>query len=483
MAQEILGGEREWLMAHMGKRYGNSRLSPRPWTWPLTTRLAPALALALILAAPLAEARATARATAGQPERQQLEALQRRIEEARKRRQDLQEERQALQREAARISGELVRMAAKMQALEQRLSEAERRIAELERKRGELLSRLLANREVMARLLAALQRLRRDPPPPFVTSPDDVLKAVRGALMMGAVLPGLDARARRLKDDLESLARLRERLRSAREERQRDLLRLRETAGRMQGMLRLKQDLLARTRRQLAQQSERLARLMRQASTLEELLSALERERRQRVQEPSPQEKRTGPGTAKGGQPPGQAQGAETSDPPTPQASPEQPAPPPRRLALAPFASLRNRLPWPAQGRKLAGFGQRTELLGKARGIYLATRPHAVVTAPVNARVEMAGPFRTYGKLVILDVGGGYRILLAGLAGLNVKTGDWVRAGEPLGRMGERPAPATIIGKRIEPGRPILYMEIRQHNRLRDPAQWFVRSRRQAYRQ
>ena len=409
------------------------------------------------------------------PELEQLQELKRRIEEAKERHHGLREERKALQEEAARISAELVQMAARMQALEQRLSRTERRIAELKEKRGELMTRLLANRELMIRLLAALQRLRRDPPPPFVTSPEDVLEAVRSALLMGAVLPQLDARAQELKAGLEQLQRLEHQLQEEREKRSRDLARLRETSGRMQGMLRLKEELLAHTRRQLLEQTKRLARLLRQARTLEELLAVLERERRREERgKRKPQRKGEGPA---------QRPGIPTPATPEKPEGRKPPAPPPPRLALADFARLKNRLPWPAQGRKLAGFGERTPLPGRARGIYLATRAGAVVTAPVNARVEMAGPFRTYGKLVILDVGRGYRILLAGLATLDVKTGDWVRAGEPLGRMGDRPAPATLISRHVEPGRPILYMEIRHHNRLRDPALWLIRSRRQASRQ
>ncbi len=441
-----------------------------------------ALAWSLALLVPAAHAQQPA---SPPPEQRQLELLKQRIKEAERQHRNLREEQQALQREAARISGGLVRMAAKMQALEQRLSQAERRIAELESQRGTLISRLHANREAMAHLLAALQRLRRDPPPPFVTSTEDVLKAVRSALMMGAVLPGLDARARKLKADLEKLVRLERQLKEERRQRARALARLRETSGRMQGMLRLKEDLLARTRRRLSHQARRLARLTRQARTLEELLAALERERErqrqaraqrektlkaQREQKPE-REKAMAEGEPEQGAPLGQERKKDT------------PSAGLRRLALADFAVLKGRLPWPAQGRKLVGFGQKTPLLGKSRGIYLATRPGAVVTTPVNARVEMAGRFRTYGKLVILEVGGGYRIVLAGLARLNVKTGDWVRAGEPLGRMGERPAPAIVIGNRIEQGRPILYMEIRHHDRLRDPARWLIRSRKQAYRQ
>ena len=403
--------------------------------------------------------------------RQELERLQQRIEKARAEERRLERERAALRRETDRISADIVRLAARVQALEQQIARAERRIGELERRRGAILLKLSANRAAIARLLAALQRLKSDPPPPFVTNPQDVLKAVRGALAMGAVLPGMRRQAEALRRDLEQLARVQRQLRQERENHRRSLARLRETSGRLQGMLKLKRDLLARTESRLDIQRRNLALLLKQARTLQELIATLEKERqlaeqRRRQAERAEEER---------------ARQARTAEAPAPDRQRRRrPAEAPRLAPRVDFASLRGRLPWPAQGRRLVRYGQETRLLGRSRGLYIATLANAVVTAPVDAKVEVAGPFRTYGKLVILDAGKGYRILLAGLHELDVKTGEVVRAGEPLGRMGERPAPATIPDEKVDTARPILYMELRHGNRLLDPSRWLAGSRRAA---
>ncbi len=425
--------------------------------------------LCIGLVAPLPQVQAQEGARPAQ--QRELERLRQRIEQARGERQRLREEQQALQQEAARISRDLVRLAAKAQALEQRVEKAQRRIRLLQERRGELRARLARNRAAIARLLAALQRLRRDPPPPFVTRPDDMLSAVRGALVMGAVLPRMNERAQRLRDDLERLSRLDRQLRQEREEHRKSLSALRQTTASLQGMLKLKRELLSRTRQRLAAQDERLRRLLKQAATLNELVRAVEKERQRQSPTPPqaeaaatpPKAEETGRATAgKGGGKPGRSLA---------------------RLAPAPpFPSLRGRLPWPAQGRKVADFGQRTKLLGTATGLYLSTLPRAVITAPARARVLLAGNFRGYGKLVILDVGQGYRILLAGLASVSVHAGETVRAGEPVGRMGEHPAPSTITDEGVARTRPILYMELRKGRKLLDPSGWFIRGRRQARR-
>ncbi len=435
------------------------------------TRLIPHLAAAALLCGLLPSAARAQQDTAPLPQQRELQRLQQRIEQTREARSRLQREQQALQQEAQRISRDLVRLAARAQALEQRIGAAERRIAALKRQRGRLLARLSANRAAISRLLAVLQRLRRDPPPPFVTRPDDVLAAVRGALAVSALLPRLNERVRTLRGDLEKLARLQERLRVEQAAQRRDLATLQETSGRLQGMLRLKQDLLARTRRQLATRQAQLERLMKQARTLEELLRAVERQRqaaRQR-QEPARTATPSDTATPPAGQPPASRQPPAAARPRT---AAVRPAP-----AAIPFQRLRGRLPWPAQGRRVAGFGQRSRLLGQLKGLYVATLPGAVVTAPADARVLLAGRFRGYGNLVILNVGQGYRILLAGLKEVSVHAGERVRAGEPVGRMGRRAAPSTVVDENVAATRPILYMELRKGRKLLDPSAWFIGGR------
>ena len=98
---------------------------------------------------------------------------------------------------------------------------------------------------------------------------------------------------------------------------------------------------------------------------------------------------------------------------------------------------------------------------GALKGLVIATRDGAQVTSPVDGKVEFAGPFRSYGEVLILNPGGGYHILLAGLGRITAATGEFLRAGEPVGEMGAGPSSVTLLGDAVGDKRPVLYIEFR----------------------
>ena len=392
---------------------------------------------------------------------QELETLRRSIGQAARRSTTLAREKETLRREAEAISTRLVELAGRLQAREALIIRNEKRIRELEEKESSLLALLAMNRSAIAELLAALQKLRRDPPPPFVTRPDDVLAAVRGALLLSSAVPQVDARVARLLGSISRLRRVREGLKKEQEEKRRNIEQLRRTRRQIDELLAGKRELIRRIDVRLEEEQKRLKRLTDKARTLNEVMAALRREerrrreleRRKRAEEEKPGKKRTAPPTMAS-------------------------VPKPSR----PFTSLKGRLPWPVQGERLLGYGEKLGLGGRSEGIYVATRPGASVVAPADARVELARPFRSYGQLLILDPGRGYRILLAGLKKTTVETGQYVRAGEPVGEMGSRPAPATVTDSQLETRRPILYMELRKNGRPIDATRWWLGARQEARR-
>ncbi len=410
--------------------------------------------------------------------RQELETLRRSIGQAARRRTALAREKEELRQEAEAISARLVELAGRLQAREALIIRNEKRIRELEEKESSLLALLAMNRSAIAELLAALQKLRRDPPPPFVTRPDDVLAAVRGALLLSSAVPQVDARVTRLLSRLSRLRRVRDGLKKEQEEKRRNVERLRETRRQIDELLASKRNLIRRIDVRLEEEQKRLKRLTDKARTLNEVMAALRREerrrreleRKQRVKEARSRTE-TRVGTRKKGKKGESGKGKvaqrEMSRVPKPS---------------RPFTSLKGHLPWPVQGERLLGYGEKLGLGGRSEGIYVATRPGASVVAPADGRVELARPFRSYGQLLILDPGRGYRILLAGLKKMAVETGQYVRAGEPVGEMGDRPAPATVTDSQLETRRPILYMELRKNGRPIDATRWWLGARQEARR-
>ena len=107
-----------------------------------------------------------------------------------------------------------------------------------------------------------------------------------------------------------------------------------------------------------------------------------------------------------------------------------------------------------------------------------AANAGAVVTAPADGWVHFAAPFRGYGQLLIINVGNGYHVVLAGMERLAVDIGQFVLAGEPVGFMPAGAAAGTGGVTNPSPalgaGRPALYVEFRKDGSPVDPSPWWT---------
>jgi septal ring factor EnvC (AmiA/AmiB activator) len=139
-----------------------------------------------------------------------------------------------------------------------------------------------------------------------------------------------------------------------------------------------------------------------------------------------------------------------------------------------PFSEARGVLPRPVGGRTIRDFGSDDGLGGTTRGISIATRPRAVVTSPAEGWVSFAGPFRSFGRLLIINAGSGYYLLLAGMDHINVEVGQFVLAGEPVAVMGDASSLTPTTGS-IETNEPVLYVEFRKDGGSIDPGPWWAK--------
>ncbi|MGB4102074.1 MAG: peptidoglycan DD-metalloendopeptidase family protein [Alphaproteobacteria bacterium] len=89
----------------------------------------------------------------------------------------------------------------------------------------------------------------------------------------------------------------------------------------------------------------------------------------------------------------------------------------------------------PVSGRVKQEFGALDSYGVKSRGTTLMALPGSRIVGPWAGKVVFAGPFKGYGAILILQHAGDYHSLLAGFGRIDVRVGQTVTAGEPVGIM------------------------------------------------
>jgi septal ring factor EnvC (AmiA/AmiB activator) len=361
---------------------------------------------------------------------------------------------EALSEDRHRFNLALVETAARVRSVEGRLAATEARLDRLDQEERTIRRSLDGRRAVIAEVLAVLQRIGRRPPPAVIVRPEDALLSVRTAIMLGAVLPEMRGEAEGLMVDLGELIRLRKEIAEDRERERGDLAALAVDRLRIGLFVEQRQKKQADVEKALEAERERAAELARQVDNLRDLIAQAEG------------------GLDRAGQ---AARAAGRADPEKEPRKELAILRDPARIGPAiAFASARGLLPLPVNGVRVREFGAPDNRGGTEKGVSIATRAGAQVTAPCDGWVVYAGPFRSYGQLLILNAGGGYHVLIAGMERISVDLGQFVLTGEPVATMGRGP-PATTAGT---PGtrQPVLYVEFRKDGSPVDPGPWWAAS-------
>jgi septal ring factor EnvC (AmiA/AmiB activator) len=353
-----------------------------------------------------------------------------------------------------KLNQQLIETTGRIRTLEEAVAKTEERLQPLDRREQTLRESLEARRGVIIDVLAALQRIGRHPPPALFVRPEDALQSLRSAMLLGAVLPEMRQETEALLTDIGELTRVRAGIAEERGRLTRDLASLADDTPRLTALIEQRQKQMSEAEQSLAGERQRALQLARQADTLQDLIGTME----QQVESV----KRTAAVAAR----PLPERGGRTD---------LSALKDPGRLAPAmAFASAKGLLPLPVSGSKLKNFGASDGLGGSERGITIAARTGTPVTAPCDGWVVYAGPFRNYGQLLILNAGGGYHVLLAGMERITVDLGQFVVTGEPVAVMGSRAqvAAAGAVGSK----QPVLYVEFRKDGTPVDPSPWWAAS-------
>jgi murein hydrolase activator len=390
---------------------------------------------------------------------QDLKVLEEAITANAEARRRLEAEIESIKADRAKLNAALIGTAERVRGTEDRIRGLEQRLQTLTSSEAAIRRSLQSRRGVIIEVFAALQRMGRRPPPAVLVRPEDMLEAVRASIMLGAVLPELRVEAEILATDLTELVRLKEAITADRATLNGELTALTREQERVAALMEARQGRIAEVERDAGTERRKAEELARQAGTLKELIDRMEAEisGAQRASEEA-------------------RKAAEAQERQTREKFAQLAFRDPARLApKIPFAEARGLLPRPVSGETTLEFGASDGYGGTTRGISITTRQNATVVSPADGWVAFAGPFRSYGRLLIINAGGGYYVLLAGMDQINVDVGQFVLAGEPVATMGEAPL-MSLIGAAIEKNNPVLYVEFRKDGGSIDPGPWWAKS-------
>jgi septal ring factor EnvC (AmiA/AmiB activator) len=347
-----------------------------------------------------------------------------------------------------KLNQDLIDTAGRIRGVEAQVAATEARLKSLDGNELGIRKSLEGRRAVIGEVLAALQRIGHRPPPALIASPEDALQSVRTAMLLGAVLPEMRHEVEALANDLTNLLDVRKKIAGERDRLKTEVASLGDERTRMTALVGERQKQQAEREKALNAERARASQLAHQVDNLKDLITKLE----QGLDPATRAAREAGRGDKRSAM-------SALRDP--------------GRLAPAvSFASLRGQVPIPVNGVKLKKFGVPDGVGGVEKGVSIATRAGAQVTAPADGWVVYAGPFRSYGQLLILNAGNGYHILLAGMERISVDLGQFVLTGEPVAVMGNGSHIAAILA--TGSSQPVLYIEFRKDGVPVDPGPWWA---------
>lgn len=352
---------------------------------------------------------------------QSLEILKDKIAAEEKRKAELARKAEDAEKDISKTKSNMVELSAKIRKNETSMQHLEGRVAELTQQENELKTKLESDHGSMATTILGLERMRRVPPELLIVRPGAPLETAQTALLLQNLLPTLHHRAEGLSKDIQSLHDVQEKL----GQEQKFLLDAQKSLDQQTQELNV---LVAAREKEFktanAEYKSSVARAegyAAEAQSLSELVSRIEQENRAAARTPDP------------------------------------------LVKLKPSKAFKGRGKgiWPVSGRTVATFGEFDDLGAEVKGMKIAAAPKSIVVTPVEGIVKYAGPFRNYGQLVIVEHGGGYHSLIAGMTKANVTIGQSLKAGEPLGYM---PSSSS------QDGPLTLYYELRRDGEAVDPS-------------
>ena len=353
--------------------------------------------------------------------------------------------------EEQRLTAARIAAAAKLRVAETATTEAAARLDDLAARKREAEAKLAARAEAMQPLLPLIQRLSLYPVETLLAVPAPPENRLRGILVLKFLSRQLEAEAEALRQDqidLDAAAR------AVKTETPKYVHAVAAQAAESEALGReiaAARALRARAESDAERAAGRAAAEASRAESLRQALAAIEAQRRAEEAHARDEAARLER----------QKRAAEAEAARRKEAALARPT---GAGTIPSGTQAKGQLVAPVAGRIIRSWGDGTEA-GPATGVSYQVAPAARVVAPCGGRVVFSDQFRSYGLLVIVDCGGGYHVVMAGLDRLDAKAGQSVQMGEPVGVMPDWQPGGT--GRR-----PSLYVELRQDGHPVNPAPW-----------
>lgn len=358
-----------------------------------------------------------------------LQQIEARMAAEKEKQEEIARKMQSLESDMKGLKTNLIKTTSQVQKNENELGGLEKKLGSLSSRKEDITNNLEKDRKSLADLITALERIRRLPPEALIARPGAPLETAQASVVLGAIMPELNRRAEDFKKRLDELEEVETELSTNKEKLKSAAEKLKENKEKMEGLMAARQDALKKTQTDLDGQQKQVVALSRQASDLKDLIRKIEKQRAARSNSKSEKLE-------------GKKRKNKVDE---------------SKLGGS-LASLGNsRLP--VAGSIAIKYGQNDELGAASEGVHIKSRAGSIVVAPMSGVVRYAGPFKSYGSIVLIEHKNNYHSLIAGLGRIDTVVGQNVDAGEPLGKLGNTPS---------------LYYELRFNGQPINPARKFA---------
>src|SRR5215472_7038446 len=208
--------------------------------------------------------------------REKLNQTEQQLQSNRAKEQDLTQDLATLAVERAKLNNDLINSGKNVQASEAKLSETEAKLAELTDQVNLIKNSITERKETIVKMLSAMQRIGRTPPPALVTRRDDALAVVRSAMLLAQVFPELKYEADNLSQELDGLVKLETGIREQRDAQKSETDRLTAERNRIDELLQEKKTKLAQSEADLVTARQMALQQSAEVTALSDLISRLD---------------------------------------------------------------------------------------------------------------------------------------------------------------------------------------------------------------